>query len=142
VHSFDLVATNDRVVACDIAHVPLGPATVDVVVICLALMGTNYVDFLVEARRILKPAGRLLIAEVESRLESEEAFVQLLHSLGFDCVKVGDTRGLRWIADRAEQRKNHRVFYQFEFVRTTRSVQRPAPEAAAEALRPCLYKRR
>lgn len=54
VHSFDLVATNDRVVACDMSHVPLEAGSVDVVVFCLSLMGTNLKDYFSEANRILK----------------------------------------------------------------------------------------
>jgi hypothetical protein len=54
IHSFDLVAGNDFITACDIAHVPLKKHTVDVVIFCLSLMGTNFVQFLQEARRILK----------------------------------------------------------------------------------------
>ncbi len=41
VHSFDLVAANERVQACDMADVPLADRSVDVAVFCLALMGTN-----------------------------------------------------------------------------------------------------
>lgn len=66
-HSFDLVAANDRVTACDIAHVPLGNECVDIAVFCLSLMGTDYIDFLREARRVLVPGGRLFVAEVRSR---------------------------------------------------------------------------
>jgi len=75
VHSYDLVAANPSVTACDIAHVPLPDASVDVVVFCLSLMGTNYLDFLQEADRILRPGGRLLIAEVRSRFEAPDAAV-------------------------------------------------------------------
>ena len=71
VHSFDLVAANKHVTACDISHVPLTVSSVDVVVICLALMGTNFKDFLTEAFRILKPGASLMIAEVSSRFQAE-----------------------------------------------------------------------
>lgn len=54
VHSLDLVAANARVTACDMAHTPLAAASVDVVVFCLSLMGTNLNDFLIEANRILR----------------------------------------------------------------------------------------
>lgn len=73
VHSFDLVAANDRVVACDVAHVPLADSSVDCVVFCLALMGTDYAKFLAEAARICKPGGQLMIAEVRSRVEGAGA---------------------------------------------------------------------
>jgi len=64
VHSFDLVSVNDKVVACDIAHVPLVDEAVDAVVLSLALMGTNYASFLKEANRIAKIRARILVAEV------------------------------------------------------------------------------
>lgn len=69
VHSFDLVAANERITAADIADVPLPDASVDCVVFCLALMGTDYASFLVEAARICKPGGILHVAEVRSRVE-------------------------------------------------------------------------
>ena len=71
-HSFDLVAANDRITACDIANVPLPDASVDVAVFCLALMGTNYFDFLREAKRVLRDGGLLLVAEVVSRFNAAE----------------------------------------------------------------------
>ncbi|KAJ8906546.1 hypothetical protein NDN08_003039 [Rhodosorus marinus] len=67
VHSFDLVAVNENVTACNMRHTPLQSDSVDIAVFCLSLMGTDYPDFLTEARRILKPSGKLLIAEVLSR---------------------------------------------------------------------------
>eukprot|EP00529_Nitzschia_sp_RCC80_P027873 CAMPEP_0113479712 /NCGR_PEP_ID=MMETSP0014_2-20120614/21473_1 /TAXON_ID=2857 /ORGANISM="Nitzschia sp." /LENGTH=250 /DNA_ID=CAMNT_0000373063 /DNA_START=147 /DNA_END=896 /DNA_ORIENTATION=- /assembly_acc=CAM_ASM_000159 len=39
VHSFDLVAKNKLITACDMANVPLNSKSVDVCVFCLALMG-------------------------------------------------------------------------------------------------------
>ena len=38
--------------------------SVDVAVFCLALMGTDYPSFLLEAARVLKPHGIIWIAEV------------------------------------------------------------------------------
>ena len=67
VHSFDLVARNDSVTACNIANVPLRNTVLDVAVFCLALMGTDYHKFIIESHRVLKNGGILLIAEVESR---------------------------------------------------------------------------
>jgi ribosomal RNA-processing protein 8 len=72
VHSFDLVAPpgNKFIMACDMARVPLPAASVDVAVFCLSLMGTDYLAFLAEGARVLRPGGRLLIAEVRSRFET------------------------------------------------------------------------
>jgi len=55
VHSFDLVALNKYVTACDMAHTPLANESVDIAVFCLSLMGTNLSDFILEANRVLKP---------------------------------------------------------------------------------------
>ncbi|CAE7319415.1 rrp8, partial [Symbiodinium sp. CCMP2456] len=49
VHSFDLVKINERVTACNLAHVPLPDASLDVAVFCLALMGTDWIKFVEEA---------------------------------------------------------------------------------------------
>ena len=54
IHSFDLVAPNKFITACDIAHVPLKAGSVDIVIFCLSLMGVNFMDFLGESFRILK----------------------------------------------------------------------------------------
>ena len=43
--SYDLVAANELVTACDMRRCPLEDESVDVVVFCLSLMGTNLVDF-------------------------------------------------------------------------------------------------
>lgn len=51
VYSFDLVSKNDTVIAADIANVPLQSNSVDIVVFCLSLMGSNIPDFLTEAYR-------------------------------------------------------------------------------------------
>ena len=71
VHSFDLVAPPgaQRVTACDMAHVPLGDAVAHACVFCLSLMGTDYMAFLAEGVRVLRPGGRLLVAEIRSRFE-------------------------------------------------------------------------
>ena len=67
--SYDLVAVNERVTACDMAHLPLEDGAANVAVLCLALMGTNIADFLTETNRVLKigsvhKTGRLNVREL------------------------------------------------------------------------------
>lgn len=97
VHSFDLVAgpgLEDLVTACDMSNVPLAAKSVDVAIFCLALMGTNVADFLVEVHRVLKDDGKVKIAEVRSRFESAsgkddlDEFAEKLQLLGFECQNV------------------------------------------------------
>lgn len=54
VYSFDLVANDESVTACDMANIPLEKDSINVVIFCLSLMGTNLNDYIFEANRILK----------------------------------------------------------------------------------------
>ncbi|KAI9877353.1 MAG: 25S rRNA (adenine645-N1)-methyltransferase [Pleopsidium flavum] len=65
--SFDLHSTNPLVTKADIAHLPLADGSVDVAIFCLALMGTNWIDFVEEAWRVLRWKGELWVAEIKSR---------------------------------------------------------------------------
>uniref|UniRef100_A0A915IL12 Ribosomal RNA-processing protein 8 n=1 Tax=Romanomermis culicivorax TaxID=13658 RepID=A0A915IL12_ROMCU len=126
VHSFDLVAANENVTACDMADVPLEDESVDVAVYCLSLMGTNLRDYIVEANRILKPKGILKIAEIFSRLPSVRIFKRCLDKLGFAFTSkepVGDD--------------NYFILLTFE--KASKPKNKMLPELV---LKPCLYKKR
>ncbi|KAJ3048600.1 25S rRNA (adenine645-N1)-methyltransferase [Rhizophlyctis rosea] len=151
IHSFDLASPNEHVIACDIAKVPLADSSVDVTIFCLSLMGTNFMDFVNEAYRILKPGGELKIAEVISRFPDVDRFVIELQSVGFKFVKKDDT---------------NKMFILFDFVKASsganssknsaktksktnkkKGVESPAAKDSesktGEALlKPCIYKRR
>ncbi|KAJ3396213.1 25S rRNA (adenine645-N1)-methyltransferase [Lobulomyces angularis] len=157
IHSFDLIAVNDSVTSCDIKHVPLKPSSVDIVVFCLSLMGTNFFDFIKEARRILKVGGEILIAEVESRFpkkrkfqekdsllsksnntkffseESEngiELFLKNLQIFGFELKKPVDF--------------TYKVFILFHLVLKEKKTGSNGAKAidGKSMLKPCLYKKR
>ncbi|KAF4691813.1 25S rRNA (adenine645-N1)-methyltransferase, partial [Perkinsus olseni] len=83
VHSFDLVARNDSVTACNMADVPLEDGALDVAVFCLALMGVDWPSFVKEAWRCLKPGGVLWVAEVQSRISDSDAFIDAIENCGF-----------------------------------------------------------
>ena len=52
-------------------------------------MGTNFPDFLREANRVIKPKGKLFVAEVLSRFQDVNEFVKHVKSeAGFKALKV------------------------------------------------------
>lgn len=126
VYSFDLVAVDETVTACDMAHVPLPNDSVDVVIFCLSLMGTNLKEYLMEAKRVLKEDGLLKIAEVESRFDSIERFITILRSCGF----INKSKDL-----------SHNMFCFLDFVlkKSTNLANQKFPNIT---LKPCLYKKR
>ncbi|XP_046575061.1 ribosomal RNA-processing protein 8-like [Haliotis rubra] len=125
VHSFDLVSVNKRVTACDMSKVPLDTGCVDVAVFCLSLMGTNLTDYLLEANRILKEGGVMMIAEVESRFQKVGAFISEVEKLGFEIVSK-DT--------------SNKMFYMFHF-KKVRGMKETPLNLSIE-LNPCIYKKR
>jgi hypothetical protein len=68
VYSFDHVAINDKVVACDMKKVPLAYEALDVAVFSLSLMGKNWQEYITEAKRCLLTNGILIIAETTKSL--------------------------------------------------------------------------
>ncbi|UNI21756.1 25S rRNA (adenine(645)-N(1))-methyltransferase [Purpureocillium takamizusanense] len=67
VKSFDLQSPSPLVTRADIADLPLADGSVNVAIFCLALMGTNWIDFIEEAYRVLHWKGELWVAEIKSR---------------------------------------------------------------------------
>jgi superfamily II DNA or RNA helicase len=92
VHSFDHVALDPRVVACDISKVPLKDGVLDVAIFCLSLMGTNFTDYIREGRRCLRLDGLLHIWEPASHFDDVPLFCSKLSRLGFD-VMPPETEG-------------------------------------------------
>ncbi|XP_065086049.1 ribosomal RNA-processing protein 8 [Ochlerotatus camptorhynchus] len=126
VYSLDLVAANNSVIACDMAHTPLETNSINVAVFCLSLMGTNLRDFLLEANRVLKVGGLLKIAEVSSRYNNVKEFIDCVHKCGY----LLDNKDL-----------NHKLFYFFNF-KKVRSVDKSSFKGKHFSLKPCLYKKR
>jgi ribosomal RNA-processing protein 8 len=89
IRNFDLVALNEYVQVCDIAHTPLKTNSVDIVIFCLSLMGTNLNDFIYEAHHILRLRGTMKIVEMASRFENQpQKFIRKIESIGFQCSKI------------------------------------------------------
>lgn len=84
VRSFDHVAVNATVTACDLAAVPMGDGELDGAIFCLSLMGSNFTDYLREAHRCLRLDGWLHIWESANYFDDVAAFRAGLAKLGFD----------------------------------------------------------
>jgi hypothetical protein len=86
VHSFDHIAINDKVVACDVAAgVPLPDESLDLAIFSLSLMGSNWRDQLVEAWRCLKPTGQVRIWTAPSNTTQQE-FCDAVERAGFKVI--------------------------------------------------------
>lgn len=132
VHSFDLVAGNEFITACNIKNVPLPDESVDIVIFSLSLMGPDYPEFIKEANRVLKKNGQLWIAEVGSRMKEKgpQEFEDFICRLGFHMKK---------------EFVDHNYFIIFTFRKTKATANRACKEClavAGEYLAPCLYKKR
>ena len=123
VFSFDLVACNTHIIACDMANVPLETETVDICVFCLSLMGTNVSDFIKESRRVLVKNGTLKICEIVSRIASLVDFIESVESHGFQLLS---------------QEIFSTMFVDLEFS----AISRKAGKQKDIVLKPCSYKRR
>lgn len=132
IHSFDLCALNDHVQVCDIAHTPLKSNSVDIVIFCLSLMGTNLTEFIHEAHRILRLRGTMKIVEIASRFENQpQKFLRKIESMGFQCSK----------SDALEEKNKtgpSKYFYSFDFVKTSEQI----TSKSILTLAPCLHKKR
>ena len=71
IKSFDLSQpsgpSKSLVTVADISSLPLKDNSTDIAIFCLALMGTNWLDFIDEAYRVLRWKGELWVAEIKSR---------------------------------------------------------------------------
>lgn len=95
--NYDHISFDTNLVeTCDIARVPLEDNSVDVVVLCLAMWGSNCKDYVHEAHRILETSGKLIIAEPTKRwsdndsdgniIDAGRRLRELLESAGFHII--------------------------------------------------------
>jgi ribosomal RNA-processing protein 8 len=126
VYSIDLVSGVEGVIKADMSKVPIDTNSINVVTYCLSLMGTNLKDFFIEANRILKMNGLVKIAEVSSRFEKVNLFVDFVQKCGFELVNKD---------------VNDKLFFFFTFKKThdVNSFNKKIPDFS---LKPCLYKKR
>lgn len=135
--SYDLQSIDEKhIVACDIRTLPLQDKSVDIAVFCLSLMGTDFLAFLVEAFRVLKPGGHLWIAEIKSRFSAPDAktFIQTLHGIGFAIEQKDDA---------------NKMFIMLDFTRGkdkrstgAQAIEHLNTKKVGALLKPCIYKKR
>lgn len=167
VHSFDLKKANDRITVADIKNVPMEDESCTIVIFCLALMGTNFLDFIEEAHRLLAPNGELWIAEIKSRftestnskgkpVKPEEVgseFVESLKLLGFFHKKTDNDNKMftRFeffkpsrdiINQRKERLEKKKRFIEQETQKEELESKRKSHPEGEWLLKPCIYKRR
>lgn len=88
VYSFDFVALNSYVTVANIRTLPLERHKLDIAIYCLSLMGSDYVTFIKEAFRVIRPNGELWLAEVNSRITNTKHLIELFSTCGFRKIKV------------------------------------------------------
>lgn len=158
VHSFDLKKVNDRITVADIKNVPLADNSCNIVIFCLALMGTNFIDFIQEANRILAPQGELWIAEIKSRFNEKEKdigqeFIDAIKLQGF-FHKTTDNENKMFsrfeffkpaqkiIQERQDRLKRKKKFIEKEDELEKFNSKRQKHPEGEWLLKPCIYKRR
>lgn len=82
VHSYDHIAANRSVIACDMSSVPLDDNSLDAAIFSLSLMGSNLKDYILEAYRTLKLSGQLIIYH-PAKENDRDKFASGLTDLGF-----------------------------------------------------------
>lgn len=167
VHSFDLKKANDRITVADIKNVPLEDESCTIVIFCLALMGTNFLDFIEEAYRILAPNGEIWIAEIKSRFnestnskgkpgrpeEVGSEFVESLKLLGLFHKNTDNSNKMFTRFDffkpsrdilnqRKEKMERKKKFIEHETQKEEFDTKRKNRPEGEWLLKPCIYKRR
>ncbi|AAS54642.1 AGR152Wp [Eremothecium gossypii ATCC 10895] len=155
VHSFDLKKANERITVADIRHVPLPENSCTIVIFCLALMGTNFLDFIKEAYRILAPRGELWIAEIKSRFSdgNGDEFVNALKLCGFFHKHTDNSNKMftkfeffkppkEILEERKAKLERKQKFIEVETEKEALESKRSENPEGNWLLKPCIYKRR
>ena len=93
--SFDHIAVDDAVIACDMRDISkhVKNESVNVCVFSLSLWGTNYHEYIKESYRILTYRGIIYIAEPLLNNDEQQKIVCLLNDSGFDVIGEVEQRG-------------------------------------------------
>ena len=85
---------NEKITPCDMKAVPIKDEILDVAIFSLSLMGTNWANYIVEAKRCLAKNGFLFIAETTKSLSARLAELRnVIRDNGFQIYEdeeIGD----------------------------------------------------
>ena len=129
VYSYDLVAVNEYVTRADMKDLPLENNTCDIVVFCLSLMNKNFVQFIAEANRIMKRGGKLVVAEITSRIVDLKKFVNEFKKINFKLIKNVNV-------------KDFFVILTFKKMGDCKEENYDNDKETYDILKPCIYKKR
>ena len=130
VYSYDLVSMNKYVTVADMKNLPLKNNFCDIGIFCLSLMNKNFIPFIVESNRILKINGKLLVAEITSRIVDMDKFLQVFEKYGFEVIKRKSINDYFEMIT-FKKIKDRQILKEDENLEDTYDI-----------LKPCLYKKR
>ena len=85
VYSFDHVAVNNKVKACDMKSTGLPDEAIDIAVFSLSLMGRNWENYILEAKRCLATGGYLLVADTTKSIDKRLSKIrEVIKKQGFE----------------------------------------------------------
>lgn len=129
VSSFDLVSKHKDVTEANMISLPLESESIDCAVYSLSLMAKDLGKILLEAKRVLKPNGSLMIVEVTSRFEGKEKrFAGKLFRIGLSCKSL-----------KSLPPNSYFTFFHFKKVDSETDYSASAKNIE---LKPCVYKTR
>lgn len=129
VQSFDLISAHKDVIEANMDNLPLDNESVHCAVYSLSLMAKNLGSVFMEAKRVLKVNGSLLIVEVTSRFEGRtRRFVQKLERIGFKKQSMSELKPNGYFTFFHFSKLDNRLDYPLSFVNIE--------------LKPCVYKAR
>jgi len=106
-------------------------------------MGTNYIEFILEALRVLKEFGSLIIAEVESRSKDWQAFEEMITYLNCRFVHRNISKYFRIMTfQKLSDSEIGTVINKNVADQPYQNTKRSLLEVSQELLKPCIYKKR
>ena len=128
--SFDLVSLNKYVKIANMSNLPLDKEICDICIFCLSLMNKNFIPFIIESNRVLKKNGKLLVAEITSRIVNKNSFVNIFEKYEYKLIKEKNIQ-------------DYFCFFSFSKVKYVEiKIEDEKREDTYDILKPCIYKKR